>query len=191
MILLGFVIPAMLWFDRPVMVLVRTLPAWLTDSVAVCLLTLAIVAGVLIFARAIREKVIRHIPLGSGAVLVLVSALASLVAAGVLKHLIGRARPEASVDPWSFAPLAFDDSFASLPSAQASCAAAIAFSLAISLPRLKSALVLLSVAVALTRVLVGAHWLSDAIAGWALGAATVAGTSHAMQHWARKADAAR
>lgn len=181
----------MLWLDRPVMLLVRTMPPGLADGVAACSLALAIVAGLAIVALAIRERAIRHACSGHGAMLVLISVLTSLAAAGLLKHLIGRARPEGSVDPWSFAPLAFDDSFASLPSAQASFAAAIALSFAMSLPRLRSVLVLLSVAVALMRALVGAHWFSDAIAGWALGAATVSCMSYLMGRWARKADAAR
>jgi len=191
LILIGLGVSSMMWADRPVGRLVGSLPAWLADAVAAVSLLLAIAAGLFIVAIALRDGAVRRARLGQGALLVVGSAAASLASAWLLKHLMGRARPEAGVDPWSFAPLAFDDSYASLPSAQASCAAAIALSLAIALPRLRGLLVLLGAAVCLARVLVGAHWPSDVMAGWALGAAAVAGVSRLMERFARKPDAAR
>lgn len=98
-------------------------------------------------------------------------ASASLAVALVLKHAIGRARPEVglNLDPFLFHPFAFADSYAALPSAQAACAAAVFIAAAMRFPGLRLPFHLCAVVLCGARVLTGEHWVSDVAAGWAIG----------------------
>ncbi len=103
---------------------------------------------------------------------VLTTVLVSGGAALVLKNLIGRARPLVP-DPGTvlaFRPLAIEANWASFPSGHATTAIALAVALMLVLPRLGPAFLAIGVWVALSRALIGAHWLSDVLAGAVLGA---------------------
>jgi len=96
-------------------------------------------------------------------------ALAGL-AADILKFLVGRSRPwllfrEGRYDFW---PLQFNADYQSFPSGHAACAAAAALALAVVAPRYRVQLLLAALLVALTRVVMVAHYLSDVVAGAAL-----------------------
>jgi len=96
-------------------------------------------------------------------------ALAGL-AADVLKILVGRSRPwvlfrEGGYD---FLPLGLHADYQSFPSGHAACVAAAAFTLAAVAPRYRVQLLLAALLVALTRVVMVAHYLSDVVAGAAL-----------------------
>ena len=96
-------------------------------------------------------------------------ALAGL-AADILKVLIGRSRPwvlfwEGAYDFW---PLQLNADYQSFPSGHAACAAAAALTLAVIAPRYRVQLLLAGLLVALTRVVIVAHYLSDVVAGAAL-----------------------
>jgi membrane-associated phospholipid phosphatase len=87
------------------------------------------------------------------------------------KHAIGRARP-VLLDHHGhlfFRPFAFDDHFSSFPSAQAAMAAGMACSLGFVFPKRRAAFIAIGMVVCATRQLVGAHWASDTIVGWAIG----------------------
>ena len=117
--------------------------------------------------------------------LALLSAAASLAAAGALRHLVGRIRPTAhGADLARFEPLAFDDRLAVMPSAPAACIAAISLSLGLSLPRLRLPLVVAAAATGLASLLAGAPWPNGAMAGGGVGAAMaiVAQVGHARRH---------
>lgn len=95
---------------------------------------------------------------------------ASGMLASVTKNVIGRARPmtaEGGTLELSF--LAFDPGWASFPSGHATTATAMMVALALIWPRHGLGFVTLGILMALTRCLLGAHWLSDVIAGAALG----------------------
>lgn len=98
-------------------------------------------------------------------------ASASLIFALVLKHAFGRARPDAGsdLDPSFFRPFAFDDAFASLPSAQAACAAAVLIAAATSFPQLRGPFHFCALVLCGARVLSGEHWMSDVVIGWVIG----------------------
>ncbi|MEH6717289.1 MAG: phosphatase PAP2 family protein [Aurantimonas endophytica] len=181
-VLVLMIIPVMIWVDEPLAEWVATWSVRLASGAAAFSITLAslgvavaVVAGLMALARPASIQPVTPGPSsGRVATLVLVSAAASFGAAGLLKHLIGRIRPSTiGADPWRFEPLAFDDRFAALPSAQAACIAAVALSLATSFPRLRVLLILAGAAACLARVVAGDHWPSDVMAGWALGAAAV------------------
>lgn len=99
----------------------------------------------------------------------------------IVKHLLGRARPQAAFFlPGPNAQLTFDwlawkSSFASFPSGHSTTVFATAVAFAALYPRARSWLIALAVAVAATRVVLGSHYPSDVIAGAAIGTGFVLG----------------
>jgi undecaprenyl-diphosphatase len=102
-------------------------------------------------------------------------ALASVavwgLAAALVKLMIGRARPKMAPEfgPYHFEPFAFDFKLNSLPSGHATTLFALAGAAALIWPRLRPAIVALTAWAAFSRAPAGAHYLSDVIAGSALG----------------------
>jgi undecaprenyl-diphosphatase len=105
----------------------------------------------------------------------LISLLLAGLAAAAAKALFGRDRPPLAVHATTVTLAAF-------PSGHATDAAAFflgaSFTLAITVARHRSSQVLLvgtgivlAVLVGLSRLVLGVHWLSDVVAGWALGSA--------------------
>jgi undecaprenyl-diphosphatase len=100
---------------------------------------------------------------GSGA-----SAAGSSIAVfEVLKRLAGRRRP-CDIEPHCWATLLPPDRF-SFPSGHSMTAFALCASLSLAYPVLFSSLLVCAVSIALSRILLGMHFLSDVIAGAALG----------------------
>ena len=104
------------------------------------------------------------------------AAGAALVAVGVgiamflrLKKLIGRKRP-CSLEPHCWTTLLPPDQF-SFPSGHTITACAVASSLSLFYPALGLGLCFCAASVALSRVLLGMHFVSDVIAGAILGGA--------------------
>lgn len=105
-----------------------------------------------------------------GAAMVAASTVGILIGNGLLKHLVGRARPEL------LPHLAVETSL-SFPSGHASNAAAVFLAIGWVLVRdgmrarivwpVAVALILL---VGVSRVVLGVHWPSDVLAGWCVGA---------------------
>jgi undecaprenyl-diphosphatase len=101
------------------------------------------------------------------------SAIAlSGIAAILLKILIGRARPRVllSEDWYGIDPIGLASSYQSFPSGHATTAFTVAFVVAFLWPRLLYPAMAVAVSVALCRVAVNAHFLSDIIAGGILAA---------------------
>jgi membrane-associated phospholipid phosphatase len=94
------------------------------------------------------------------------------IAAIILKILIGRARPRIllSEDWYGLDPLGLGSSFQSFPSGHATTAFTVAFVVAFLWPRLLYPAMAMGVTIALCRVAVNAHYLSDVIAGGILAA---------------------
>lgn len=93
------------------------------------------------------------------------------IAAQLLKHIIGRARPRLieAFGPYHFDMLSMKNSLASFPSGHSTTAFSMAVALGLIAPRLRVALFGLATAIALSRVVVQAHYVSDIVAGGALG----------------------
>jgi undecaprenyl-diphosphatase len=88
-----------------------------------------------------------------------------------LKAIVGRARPPSAVAIGHFTGTAF-------PSGHATLSAAVFGALAALVPGRRRAAGLAAAGIALmvgvTRLYLGAHWLTDVLAGWALGAGWLA-----------------
>jgi membrane-associated phospholipid phosphatase len=174
---LGFLVLAALTAviaDMTIAAMVPALPGWIRSSAGwISTLTDPLVILPLVIGAFIVGRIFRMLGLGGPFELttsLLTRSILAIVAATLLKGIIGRARPnEASLDPFHFQPFAAQDMFASAPSAQATLAAAIGCSLAMSFPKATIPILAAAIAICLSRVLVGEHWTSDVIFGWALG----------------------
>jgi membrane-associated phospholipid phosphatase len=102
--------------------------------------------------------------------------------ASLAKNVIGRARPSTvpEADVLEFAVMSFRASWASFPSGHATTATACAVTLAICFPRSSWAWLSIGFLAALSRALLGVHWLSDCCAGMALGAVVTLGLRQRM-----------
>jgi len=106
---------------------------------------------------------------------VFASVVVSGVAASLIKNSIGRGRPN-NPDITSlldFAPFTFHSPWASFPSGHSTTSLALATALAMVFPRQAVALLCIGVWGAISRAMLGVHWVSDIVAGAALGALTV------------------
>ncbi len=105
-----------------------------------------------------------------------VTVAASGAIANVLKIVCGRWRPAAFIEGTEFGFEWFEMGSirASFPSGHATTASCAALIFALCFAKWRWAFLLLGVAVASTRLVLAAHYLSDVVAGWMLGAACVA-----------------
>ncbi|PTE12280.1 phosphoesterase [Mesorhizobium helmanticense] len=96
----------------------------------------------------------------------------------VLKHVFGRSRPVMDMGLLSFRPFEFDPYFASFPSGHATNVGMLAAVVFLLSPAWGKYVVLpLTMWIAATRIVVGAHYPSDTIAGFGLGIACTVGTA--------------
>jgi membrane-associated phospholipid phosphatase len=103
-----------------------------------------------------------------------VNAVSGLLSLAV-KTTFGRARPRLFdvVGPFHFDVFSVKSSVLSFPSGHAVTAFATATALAFMAPRAGKALIAVAILIGLSRVITGAHYPSDVIAGMALGVGTV------------------
>ena len=103
------------------------------------------------------------------------------IAINIAKQIIGRGRPQLFADhgAFVFAPLRFDYLWQSFPSGHATTAGSIGMIIALFHPRLGLAALALAAILALARIPAGAHYLSDVVAGYAIGTLSVL----ALAYW--------
>ena len=109
--------------------------------------------------------------LAQRAVFFLLTIAISGIAVQVLKHVIGRARPKL-IEQWgtlSLHPFTWPNNYASFPSGHTTSAFAAATALSLMVPPLRWPMFLCAIAIGLSRIVVGAHYPSDVLAGAALG----------------------
>ncbi|WP_315778735.1 MULTISPECIES: phosphatase PAP2 family protein [unclassified Bradyrhizobium] len=99
--------------------------------------------------------------------------LTSLLAAQALKYIIGRGRPfvGGKANAFNFDPFNGTPAYFSMPSAHAVTAFALAFAVAAIWPRLRIAMFIYAVIIALSRLVLLAHHPSDVVAGAVVGLA--------------------
>ena len=102
---------------------------------------------------------------------VLASTGLSGLAVNLLKYGIGRARPLhfAELGAFSLHPFAFDAGFAGMPSGHATTMGAVFAVVLLCFPRWRHAALACALAICATRVLVGAHYPADVVAGFGFG----------------------
>ncbi len=90
----------------------------------------------------------------------------------LVKNVIGRARPRwlETLGPYHFEFAAFDASFASFPSGHSTTFGALAMALALLFPKLRWVMVIVAIMGGASRSFVGAHYVSDIVAGAVCGA---------------------
>jgi membrane-associated phospholipid phosphatase len=91
--------------------------------------------------------------------------------ASIIKRMIGRARPSVGehIDPFLFKQWVWRPEYASLPSGHATTAFAAAVAIGVLWPRLRVAMFFYACLIALSRVIVDAHYVSDVLAGAVVG----------------------
>lgn len=127
-------------------------------------------AGLVFAVAAVRKQ---H-NLARWAFAMLAAVGASGLAVNLLKFLIGKTRPKLLFGDgeFGFQPFTADYDFNSFPSGHATTCGAAFMVLALAFPRARWLLLAIGVAIASTRVAITAHYLSDILAGLALGMST-------------------
>ena len=99
------------------------------------------------------------------------SVVMAFLVTGVLKFLIGRARPIIfeALDATLYVPGTFEHVFNSMPSGHTAVSFAGLVMMGMLLPRIKWATWTLAIIIAFSRVYVGAHWCGDVILGAFIG----------------------
>lgn len=131
--------------------------------------------GVLILLMTIIDApwVVRGSRLVMAAVVVRLGFLFSAIAlpgivGSLFKNIIGRRRPS-DFGPFSYEPLSWQPKFASFPSGHATTAFGVLVAFGALFPRLRPLLWLYAILIALSRVVISAHYPSDVLAGALLG----------------------
>lgn len=93
------------------------------------------------------------------------------ITASLLKHSIGRARPYLieTAGPHGFNLFAFESEWAAWPSGHSTTAFAMATAVALITPKYRILCLAVAALVAISRAIIGAHYLSDVIMGSTLG----------------------
>lgn len=89
----------------------------------------------------------------------------------IIKRIIGRARPMVggTLDPFLYSPFAWKAAYAGMPSGHATTAFAVLVSFGTLWPRARTALLVYALLIALSRVIVTAHYPTDVLAGALVG----------------------
>lgn len=90
----------------------------------------------------------------------------------IVKRIIGRARPNVggSLDPFLFSPFRWEAAYAGMPSGHATTAFAVLVAFGTLWPRARTAVLIYAVLIAISRVVVTAHYPTDVLAGALVGA---------------------
>lgn len=122
-----------------------------------------------------RPKLLQRVNWYSDANFAFFTIALSGIAANLIKNMIGRARPKMldTLGPFHFEHAAFESTYASFPSGHSTTSGAIGMVLILLFPRYWPIWLLIAVLGGVSRVMVGAHYPSDVLAGLAFGAGFV------------------
>ncbi|MBO0758888.1 MAG: phosphatase PAP2 family protein, partial [Bradyrhizobiaceae bacterium] len=87
----------------------------------------------------------------------------------IVKRWIGRVRPS-QAGPFAYHPFSWDPAYASLPSGHAAAAFSALIAIGAIFPRARPVLWVYAITIAVSRVIISAHYPSDVVAGAAVGA---------------------
>ena len=150
---------------------VRILTDFGQDEYVLALLALGVVVTILIaplWPEATRSRLLNF---ATHVQYLFFAVLSSLLAAQVLKYVIGRGRPfvGGKANAFNFEPFNGTPAYFSMPSAHAVTAFALAFAVAAVWPRLRVPMYIYAVAIAASRLVLLAHHPSDVVAGAVVG----------------------
>ena len=91
------------------------------------------------------------------------------IVASLVKNMIGRRRPS-DLGPWLYAPFTWKPAFSSMPSGHSTTAFAVAIAFGAVFPRARLVLWIYAGIIALSRIVITAHFPSDVLAGALVGA---------------------
>jgi undecaprenyl-diphosphatase len=122
----------------------------------------------------IERRVLAAVAVRAGFLFVAIAAPSLFVT--LIKRVIGRARPYvgAHADPFLYGPFAWRADYASMPSGHAATAFAAAVAVGVLWPWLRAPMLAYALIIAVSRVVLDAHYVSDVIAG------AIAGTLGAL-----------
>ncbi|HYU13560.1 MAG TPA: phosphatase PAP2 family protein, partial [Stellaceae bacterium] len=181
---IAIVAATMIVLDAPAVTAAQRAPAWLPEifdhitefgksvwflvPIALALATIALLASPAL--PRMSQRVLAAIAVRLG-FLFLAIGLPGLVFT-IGKRLIGRARPfvEGSADPLIYRPLGWSVEYASLPSGHAVDAFAAAMAIGVLWPRMRPLMWTYAVVIAVSRVVLTAHFPSDVMVGAVAGA---------------------
>jgi membrane-associated phospholipid phosphatase len=103
----------------------------------------------------------------------------------IIKRMIGRARPMVggSLDPYLFSPFAWSPAYAGLPSGHVTTAFAVLVAVGTLWPRARTVLLIYALLIAMSRVMVTAHYPTDVLAGALVG---IAGAAMVRRYFAQR-----
>jgi membrane-associated phospholipid phosphatase len=137
------------------------------------LLSLAVMLLVVLLVSPRLRGTSRSLLLGFGMRLqfLFFAVLAPVLAGEVIKWIAGRGRPfvGGKANPFNFVPFAGAEPYASLPSAHAITAFALAFAVGAVWPRARVAMLVYAILIAISRLVLLAHHPSDVVAGALIG----------------------
>jgi membrane-associated phospholipid phosphatase len=109
------------------------------------------------------------------ALFILLASTTAPFCADMLKLVFGRARPHLWIEQgiYTFRPLTNSLDFSSFPSEEATVAAAMATTFSVLMPAYRPTFLLVATVVALSPIMIGMHYPSDAIAGALVGLTAV------------------
>ncbi|HLP27379.1 MAG TPA: phosphatase PAP2 family protein [Candidatus Didemnitutus sp.] len=177
-LLIGFVAMAtsMMWIDQPLAQWINAHQNSAMKSAGLFLEEIGrshwilgyCIVMIIIAWRSMRSLAHKHLALFA-------SVAISGIAANVIKVIACRPRPplfiERGITEWNFLGFQMDYIWNSFPSGHATTGLAIAISGSYIYPRLRWLFWIVGLAIALGRVMLNAHYLSDMIAGGVIGAA--------------------
>lgn len=176
------VVLAMVFRDSALTIAARHQPHWLTvlaenttdigKSWWSLTLTGLVFIGAMVALKLVTDAAARvrlHYAATASAYFFLSVALSGILG-NIAKRIIGRARPPLFDAEGAFHFKAFSGHlYESFPSGHSTTDGAMAMALAVLFPRYRVAFFLVGGFLALTRIMVGAHYLSDVIAGYSFG----------------------
>lgn len=176
--ILLFCVVSMVFFDQPLTLFFHQLDtgAWHTSWKAVTKAGQSewyLIGGLAMFAW-FRK---RNRQLSIKGLFLFTTVAGSGLTADLLKFVFGRARPKLLLHDgiYGFKPFghAFNHAWQSFPSGHAVTALSAALSLSLLLPRFQPVFIIVGITIAVSRVVLCQHYLSDIVAGSALGVVTV------------------
>jgi membrane-associated phospholipid phosphatase len=175
------VLASMGWIDAAAFRAAGQLPSWLNETYNVItdygrsgwvlwpagILLLATAAATTIATARMTQLVLATVAVRLGFVFLAVGIPGLLDNIG--KRMIGRVRPSA-FGPFAYHPFSWDSAYASFPSGHTAAAFSALVAIGALFPRLRPLLWIYAITIAMSRVIIAAHYPSDVIAGAAVGA---------------------